>query len=199
MSRILSLFVLVALIACVVFSIERTEDEYRTMFNNWQAEHGRDYAPNKAQYQYRFNVFKQNIKEIDSHNEKPDQTYELGTNEYADMTWDEFKEHFNLGAPQHCSATDTVKIPASNDLPKAVDWRSKNVVTPVKNQGRCGSCWTFSSTGALESHNAIKNKKLVSLSEQQLVDCAENFDNHGCRGGLPSHAFEYVHYQWYSR
>merc|ERR1712066_687790 len=74
------------------------------------------------------------------------------------------------------------------------DWRTEgNFVTPVKNQGHCGSCWTFSSTGCLESAWAIHRGELVSLAEQQFIDCAGNFDNHGCSGGLPSHAFEYVH------
>jgi cathepsin H len=88
------------------------------------------------------------VQEIDAHNAKPNQSYELGLNEYADMSWEEFRDHFNLGAPQHCSATDTVKIRTKQELPNAIDWREKKVVTPVKNQGRCGSCWTFSSTGS---------------------------------------------------
>jgi len=69
------------------------------------------------------------------------------------------------------------------------------MVTPVKNQGSCGSCWTFSTVGSLEAFwNILKKGKNLTFSEQQLVDCAGKFDNHGCNGGLPSHAFEYIRY-----
>ena len=66
------------------------------------------------------------------------------------------------------------------------------VVSPVKNQGKCGSCWTFSTVGCLEAHYLLKYGQFRNLSEQQLVDCAGDYDNHGCSGGLPSHAFEYI-------
>lgn len=80
-------------------------------------------------------------------------------------------------------------------VPESKDWRDMDAVSPVKNQGKCGSCWTFSTTGALESHYKLKHGgEFVLFSEQNLIDCAQAFDNHGCNGGLPSHAFEYVHY-----
>jgi cathepsin H len=78
--------------------------------------------------------------------------------------------------------------------PVSRDWRSEGVVTRVKSQGVCGSCWAFSATGCVESHHAIKHGTQVLLSEQNLVDCAHAFNNHGCFGGLPSQAFEYIHY-----
>lgn len=78
------------------------------------------------------------------------------------------------------------------DIPSTWDWRTQGVVSPVKNQGKCGSCWTFSTVGALESHYIKKYGQFKNLSEQQLVDCAGDYDNHGCNGGLPSHAFEYI-------
>ncbi|XP_071063263.1 pro-cathepsin H-like isoform X3 [Pseudochaenichthys georgianus] len=95
----------------------------------------------------------------------------------------------------NCSATTGGHLSMAGPYPEFVDWRMKgNVVTPVKNQGHCGSCWTFSTTGCLESVNAIATGKLITLSEQQLIDCAQDFNNQGCMGGLPSQAFEYIKY-----
>ncbi len=79
------------------------------------------------------------------------------------------------------------------DIPVNYDWVNQGVVTPVKDQGECGSCWTFSTVGAMESHwNILGKGRNVTFSEQQLVDCAWDFNNYGCEGGLPSQAFEYI-------
>jgi len=100
--------------------------------------------------------------------------------------------------PQNCSATNSLRIKEAFKLqaiPDNYEWNDYKVVTPVKNQGNCGSCWTFSTVGAMESHwNILGKGKNLTFSEQQLVDCAGAFDNHGCNGGLPSHAFEYIRY-----
>lgn len=167
-------------------------------YNEWVRAFPKNYGKNYIadNEEYRRSIFEQNLREIEAINSRG-LSWTAGVNEYADLTWEEFKTQIGLAtAPQNCSATHSnhkksgVSIPDDDE----VDWTKKGVVTPVKNQGSCGSCWTFSTTGAIESAFAIKTGQLVSLSEQQLVDCAGAFNNFGCNGGLPSQAFQYVIY-----
>ncbi|CAJ2649964.1 unnamed protein product [Trifolium pratense] len=141
----------------------------------------------------RFKIFSENLELIKSTNKKR-LSYRLGVNHFTDWTWEEFRTH-RLGAAQNCSATlkGNHKMTDAN-LPEEKDWRKEGIVTKVKDQGQCGSCWTFSTTGALEAAYAQAFGKNISLSEQQLVDCAGAFNNFGCNGGLPSQAFEYIKY-----
>lgn len=133
---------------------------------------------------------------VKRHNENLENHYQLSSDgPFGDVSWEEFQSSI-LMAPQDCSATlGRTNFFTADPLPTHVDWREKGVVSGVKNQGKCGSCWTFSTTGAMESHHAIKfkNWKTSEMAEQQLLDCAGDFENHGCNGGLPSHAFEYIH------
>jgi len=84
-----------------------------------------------------------------------------------------------------------VDLPTAN-LPTGVDWRTKGAVNPIKDQGQCGSCWAFSTTGALEGRCFIDGFGLHSFSEQQLVDCSSTFGNQGCNGGLMNNAWDYL-------
>jgi hypothetical protein len=115
-------------------------------------------------------------------------------NQFADLTNEEYKSKLNIGTcllKKPDQKKNIVRLD-SEHVPSSVDWRKKGAVTPVKNQGQCGSCWAFSTTGSMEGLNFITNKKLASLSEQQLVDCSESFGNMGCNGGLMDNAFQYT-------
>uniref|UniRef100_A0A8C9Y9F0 Cathepsin H n=1 Tax=Sander lucioperca TaxID=283035 RepID=A0A8C9Y9F0_SANLU len=141
------------------------------------AQHNRVYS--MKEYYERLQIFTENKKRIDKHNEG-NHTFTMGLNQFSDMTFSEFRKSFLWSEPQNCSATKGNYFSSNGPHPDSIDWRKKgNYVTDVKNQGSCGSCWTFSTTGCLESVTAISTGKLVPLSEQQLVDCAQDFNNHG--------------------
>ncbi|XP_060891310.1 pro-cathepsin H [Labrus mixtus] len=166
------------------------QDEFH--FNSWMERHSKQYS--MKEYNMRLQIFTENKRWIEKHN-AGNHSFSMGLNQFSDMTFTEFQKAFLWSEPQNCSATKGNYRQSNGPYPDSIDWRKKgNYVTAVKNQGGCGSCWTFSTTGCLESVIAINRGKLVPLSEQQLVDCAQGFNNHGCDGGLPSQAFEYIMY-----
>ena len=139
----------------------------------------------------RFQIFRSNLRNIILHNLNKD-TFTMGINQFTDLTPQEFKEY--IGGLKDVK-TYGCKLYSSSayDVPLSIDWRDKGAVTAVKDQGQCGSCWTFSSTGAVEGAWAIAKGELVDLSEQQLVDCAGiKYGSHGCNGGQMEGAFKYV-------
>ncbi|XP_020582436.1 cysteine proteinase 2-like [Phalaenopsis equestris] len=140
--------------------------------------------------QRRFEIFNQNMEQIEASNQKG-LSYSLAANKFADLTWEEFRARW-LGAPQNCSAAHGNHIMTDKKLPKKRDWRKEGIVSHVKDQGHCGSCWSFSATGALEAAYTQLTGKPVSLSEQQLIDCSTEYNNFGCLGGFPSQAFQYI-------
>ncbi|KAH9573787.1 hypothetical protein CY35_01G019100 [Sphagnum magellanicum] len=142
---------------------------------------------------HRFATFLKNLELIEATNKKK-LSYTLGINEFADLTFDEMRSMYLMNGEQNCSATKGNHVLTNVKLSTEKDWRTEGIVSDVKNQAYCGSCWTFSTTGALEAAHAQATGKMVLLSEQQLVDCAGDFNNFGCGGGLPSQAFEYIRY-----
>ncbi|KAL0127154.1 hypothetical protein PUN28_005438 [Cardiocondyla obscurior] len=148
---------------------------------------------------YRMKIFLDNKRKISEHNRKyetKEVSYKLGINKYGDMLHHEFINTLNgfnkSVSPWKESVGATYIPPAHVELPKQVDWRKHGAVTAVKDQGHCGSCWAFSTTGALEGQHFRRSGILVSLSEQNLVDCSSKYGNNGCNGGLMDNAFQYV-------
>jgi C1A family cysteine protease len=157
----------------------------------------------------RFHIFRDNLRNIMMHNMDFNQNFTMGLNHFSDLTADEFKEMYvsgfytNDNANTNTNAVNSVVgsygcktytySGSTTVLPDAVDWRS-SAVTSVKDQGQCGSCWTFSSTGASEGAWAIATGQLIDLSEQQLVDCATGvtYGSHGCNGGQMEGADKYL-------
>jgi hypothetical protein len=139
----------------------------------------------------RFNIFKANLELIDTHN-NGSSGWKMGVNQFADLTPAEFKSYLGL-RPRDNSYLRSRNVAPLPNVPQAdIDWQQKGAVTPVKDQAQCGSCWAFSTTGSMEGIVAIKTGTLLSLSEQELVDCAGSSGNQGCNGGLMDDAFEWI-------
>ncbi|KAL8226013.1 hypothetical protein R6Q57_018570 [Mikania cordata] len=200
--KFIILSVSVALILGIVESFEFDEEELKSeegmkgMYDRWRNHHNVVEVSQDEKAQ-RFNVFKTNVQHVHNTN-KMNIPYKLKLNRFATMTNHEFRSTYAGSNVKHYR---TLRGPRNPDLPfmyenaanlpPAVDWRTRNAVTPPKNQGLCGGCWAFSTVTAVEGINAIRTGELVSLSEQQLIDC-ETISNDGCRGGLMEPAFIYI-------
>ncbi|KHJ85657.1 papain family cysteine protease [Oesophagostomum dentatum] len=166
-------------------------DDYKEAFGKYYAEdEENDYME----------AFVKNVIHIEEHNREHRlgrKTFEMGLNSIADLPFSQYRKlngyrhRKNYGDAPQKNGTKWL-APFNVKVPDSVDWREKGLVTEVKNQGMCGSCWAFSATGALEGQHARAAGKMVSLSEQNLVDCSTKYGNHGCNGGLMDLAFEYI-------
>lgn len=137
-----------------------------------------------------YTIYRDNVNYINNHNNKS-KSYQLGINKFTDMSRDEFSSTY-LSNTYYSHHKHCVNQSRLLDIPVSVDWRANGWVTDVKDQGQCGSCWAFSAIGAIEGYHANTTKNLVSLSEQNLLDCSYGFGCEGCGGGWPEAAMRYV-------
>ena len=148
-----------------------------------------------SEYDVRQSIFCSNYEFIEQHNSRNNINFKVDVNEFADLTDKEF-EYMYTNKIEHNDVLDAVNDVDynvySSNLPKEFDWVAQGHVSPVKNQGQCGSCWSFSTTGVIESHLSIYRNESVLLSEQELVDCSWLYGNIGCGGGMPSRAMRYA-------
>jgi cathepsin L len=169
------------------------EHEYQEVFTNWMQKYQKTYSHDE--FHQRYSTWKGNFNAISHHNTMADQKgFTLEMNQFGDLTDDEFRSYY-LGTPVVVPAhplSPSSGLLGKSDLEDSVDWREKGAVTPVKDQGQCGSCWSFSATGSIEGCNYRATGSLVSLSEQNLVDCSTPQGNNGCNGGLMTSAMDYI-------
>lgn len=161
-------------------------------FFEWADLHSKSYASVEEQT-IRKSIYDANVAKVIAHN-LGNHSWTMGINKFADLTAQEFKNQYascqmTRVRPYLLSLSQSFK---SKALPTSVNWTAEGAVTPVKNQGQCGSCWAFSTTGSTEGAHFLSTKELVSVSEQQLVDCAGPEGNQGCNGGLMDYGFQYI-------
>ncbi|XP_052002548.1 cathepsin S, ortholog2, tandem duplicate 1 [Xyrauchen texanus] len=162
----------------------------------WKKTHGKIYSSEFEELGRR-ELWERNIQLITLHNLEASMgmhTYDLGMNQMGDLTTEEIMQTFAMTRIPPGLKRQTANIVGSSGdpPPDSVDWREKGYVTSVKMQGACGSCWAFSSVGALEGQLKKTTGNLVDLSPQNLVDCSSKYGNKGCNGGFMTSAFQYV-------
>ena len=143
------------------------------------AAHGLSFGT-PEEYQFRQAIFERKDRENDEINADPANTFTVGHNQFSTWTDAEYKRLLGYRAPKNVTEIPVKELDEVN-IPASMDWRTQGAVNAVKNQGQCGSCWAFSATAAIEGHHFIQQGKLLSLSEQQLVDCDTTC--YGCNGG----------------
>jgi len=184
---------LLAFFASIAFAALDEEDvSVQRHWSNYKISFAKVYAT-QEEHDRRFEVFRANHKFIE--NFPTNRGFTVGHNEFSDLTNEEFRARYNgmnISRIPHATSRFSSRFSVKTRAPASVDWRTKGAVTGVKNQGQCGSCWSFSATGSMEGAWFIKQGSLVSLSEQNLVDCSTAQGNEGCNGGLMDQAFQYV-------
>jgi len=195
----------VAVIAIVAFKSDsissttsklfsKTEERFTAEdleFMKFITEHRRFYF-SKEEYAHRFQIFKKNLEFYAFSNSNPENTFTLGVNMFSDLTEEEYSYNYLNSVTPKIEGDLHVYDP-NLELAATVNWTSMGVVTPVKDQGHCGSCWAFSATGGVEGVYTLAGYNLTSFSEQQIVDCCgAAYGSYGCDGGEENGAYRYI-------
>jgi len=191
-SKMLAVGLAAAVAVSSATPVSRTNSNGVETFATWSTRFNQQYASTDEETM-RSKVYAANVQFIDAHNKREAaglETYRMATNLFSGLTVDEWRAQYVNSKFNRTTPRNEVFLPAAPA--DEVDWRTKGAVTPVKNQGQCGSCWSFSTTGSTEGAWQIATGKLVSLSEQQLMDCSTAEGDHSCQGGLMDYGFEYI-------
>jgi KDEL-tailed cysteine endopeptidase len=186
------LFIILGALAYEATARSLQETSMAEKHEEWMGRYGRVYKDINEK-ENRLKIFKENVEKIQAFNAAANKPYKLSVNGFADLTNEEFVASRNRFKAHECSTETTpFKYESVQAVPSSVDWRKKGAVTPIKDQGQCGSCWAFSAVAATEGITQLKTGKLISLSEQELVDCDRASVDQGCEGGLMDNAFEFI-------
>jgi len=177
--------------------------DFKQTWADWKLAFNKEYSSTEEEFK-RFGIFVESLQKIATMNSNGMETARFALNQFSDLSPSEFSSFVHgengacyQGTGRKPTLLNKLEKRLDNDVganPSSVDWTTQGVVTPVKNQGNCGSCWSFSATGATECRYAIAKGTLNSLSEQQLVDCTRGlpYGNLGCGGGQMDAAFKYI-------
>ncbi|XP_027071699.1 senescence-specific cysteine protease SAG39-like [Coffea eugenioides] len=194
MKAVIGFFFLLGLLAIQGAARNLNDEAMVERHEQWMSLHGRVYE-DSAEKERRFKIFKDNVEFIESFNRAGNRPYNLGINRFADLTNEEFVASHNglkMSSSPRLFGSISFKYENVTAVPATVDWRTKGAVTPIKDQGQCGSCWAFSAIAATEGITKLSTGKLISLSEQEIVDCDRTSQDQGCSGGYMEDAFEFI-------
>ncbi|KAH1148441.1 hypothetical protein GYH30_043180 [Glycine max] len=149
----------------------------------WMTRHGKVYKDPRER-EKRFRIFNENVNYVEAFNNAANKPYKLGINQFETSP-------IRSSLRQEIDSRG-ICVPQSLGQPLLMDWRQNGAVTPVKDQGQCGCCWAFSAVAATEGIHALSGGKLISLSEQELVDCDTKGVDQGCEGGLMDDAYKFI-------